>query len=884
MPPRIQSNPESNRLTEHYAREKNWMKWGSYLSERQWGTVREDYSAKGEVWTYFKHDHARSRAYRWGEDGIAGICDRYCRICFGVAMWNGKDSIIKERLFGLTGKEGNHGEDVKELYYYLDNTPTHSYMKHLYKYPQAAFPYEDLLKTNAELGYEDEEYEILNTGAFDDNRYFDVFTEYAKANEEDILIKITVHNRSKDKADLTLLPTLWLRNLWSFGLMEEKPNIQLKEKKVNFDRAEVTHSETGTYHLYFEAPRRYLFTDNESNKERLFGTKNASLFVKDSINDAVVNQDYELVQQRSEGTKFSPMYMLELEGEQSTEIRLRLSNTGSLSDPLGEDFDQVFAQRIEEANQFYDNFILSKADEDLRNIQRQAYAGMLWTKQYYHYDVNRWLEGDPATLAPPTERKRGRNHKWTNLVNEDIISMPDKWEYPWYAAWDLAFHCVPLAHLDVNFAKKQLLLFLKEWYLSPKGQLPAYEWKFEDVNPPVHAWACLQVYRIEQKVAGVSDVDFLKMAFHKLLINFTWWVNQKDHNDNNIFEGGFLGMDNIGVFDRSMDIPNGGALEQADGTSWMAMYCLNMLDMALEIAQTDPTYEDVATKFLEHFVYIAQSLNSISKGFSGAWDEEEGFFYDILVLNDEYIPLKIRSLVGLTTLFASLLLEKERLAKVPKFTRRLKWFRDYRKDYVNFLVIEELEEGEDLLLSLIPKDRLGRLLQALLDEQEFFSDGGIRSLSKIHEKQPYYINIKGQQFGLKYDPGVSRSGLFGGNSNWRGPIWFPMNYLIIQSLREYDSYYGDRMKVESPTGSGRYVCLSEVADDISARLISLFTQNEDAKRPVYGNATIYKDNPHFKELVLFYEYFNGDTGEGLGAAHQTGWTGLVAELIYDIYG
>ncbi|MEM9888324.1 MAG: glucosidase [Bacteroidota bacterium] len=883
MPPPIQPNPETQRLTEHYKREKNWMKWGPYLSERQWGTVREDYSAKGKVWSYFTHDHARSRTYRWGEDGIAGICDRYCRICFAVAMWNGKDPIIKERLFGLTGKEGNHGEDVKELYYYLDSTPTHSYMKHLYKYPQSAFPYGDLLAENRKRGYGEEEYEILDTGVFEDHRYFDVFTEYAKGSEEDILVKISVYNRAKEKANLTMLPTLWLRNLWSFGLMKEKPNIELQEEGTDFSVVKINHSETGDYQLYFETPARYLFTDNESNKERLFGTKNASPFVKDAINDAVVEKNYEVVERRSEGTKFSPLYELEIAGGQSAEIRLRLSKTADLEEPLGSSFDQIFEQRLKEADQFYAPFCTKKTNDDLKNIQRQAYAGMLWTKQYYHYDVNRWLEGDPDQPAPPEARKNGRNHKWTNLVNEDIISMPDKWEYPWYAAWDSAFHCIPLAHLDVGFAKKQLLLFLKEWYLSPKGQLPAYEWKFEDVNPPVHAWACLEVYRIEQKVAGVSDVDFLKRAFHKLLINFTWWVNRKDHNDNNVFEGGFLGMDNIGVFDRSMDIPNGGSLEQADGTSWMAMYCLNMLDMALEISQQDATYEDIATKFLEHFVYIAQSLNSISKDFPGAWDEEEGFFYDILVLNQEFIPLKIRSLVGLTTLFASLLLEKERLDKVPKFTRRLKWFINYRREHENFLVIEELEEGEDLLLSLIPKERLGRLLQALLDEKEFFSPGGIRSLSKAH-KTPYHINIKGQQFGLQYEPGVSRNGLFGGNSNWRGPIWFPMNYLLIQSLREYDSYYGERLKVECPTGSGRYICLSEVAKNIAMRLISLFTQDGQRERAVNGHYDIYKNDPHFQELILFYEYFNGDTGEGLGAAHQTGWTGLVAELIYDVYG
>lgn len=873
------STPEQLRLEENYAQKKNWLRWGPYLSERQWGTVREDYSAQGKAWEYFPHDHARSRAYRWGEDGMAGICDEGCNLCFAVALWNGNDPIIKERLFGLTGPQGSHGEDVKELYYYLDSTPTHSYMKHLYKYPQAAYPYADLVKTNAQRSKREPEYELLDTGIFDDNRYFDVFTEYAKADAEDILIRITIHNRAADEAELVVLPTLWFRNLWDFGVLEEKPQMVLSAFSDQYDGVKATHPILGDYHFYFDNPERVLFTENETNTERIFGKPNASPFVKDSINDAVVNGDYSGFDLHEEGTKCAPLYRLKIGGGQSETIRLRLSRQEKPTNPLLQEFSRTFTQRRQEADDFYATFVPEGGDADLANIQRQAFAGMLWTKQYYHIDVPRWLKGDPGQIAPPESRQKGRNSDWMTLNNEDIISMPDKWEYPWYAAWDLAFHCVPIAMIDPDFAKEQLILFLREWYMRPNGQIPAYEWHFSDVNPPVHAWGCLQVYRIEKEQTGQGDIAFLKRVFQKLLINFTWWVNQKDHNENNVFEGGFLGLDNIGVFDRSKEVPGGGYLEQADGTSWMAMYCLNMLDMALEICQEDPTFEDVATKFLEHFVYIAESLNRIGHDWVGSWDEDEGFFYDILALPDgQYIPIKVRSLVGLSTLFATLVLDKERLARVPEFRERLKWFRNYRRENEYYLVIEEFQDGEDILLSLTPKDRLRRLLHTLLDEQEFLSSGGIRSLSKIHET-PYVTHINGQEFSLKYEPAESTTNLFGGNSNWRGPVWLPMNFLLIQSLRELHRYYGSEIQVECPTGAAHASDLDTVADQLSKRLIGLFQADAEGKRPIHGQDALYQNDPFFKDLILFYEYFHGDNGRGIGASHQTGWTGIVAELI-----
>ncbi len=867
-------NPESDRLQAHYAGTRKWLKWGPYLSERQWGTVREDYSPKGTAWEYFTHEHARSKTYRWGEDGIAGICDRFCNLCFAIALWNGHDPFLKERLFGLSGPEGNHGEDVKELYYYLDSTPTHSYLKHLYKYPRMAFPYQALKSENRQRSRHETEFEILDTGVFEEG-YYDVFTEYAKVDEEDICIRITVHLRGDETGEISVLPTLWFRNLWSFGLLDVKPKIGAGQES---NQVRASHPKIGDHYLYFEQAQRLLFTENETNEALLYRQPNAQPFVKDAFHHAVVENDFEWLADKKSGTKFSPMYQFKLAAGEKAEIRLRLSRNGQLNQPLGAEFEQAFAARIQEADLFYQGLIKSK-NADLANIQRQAFAGVLWTKQYYNLDIPRWLEGDPGQIAPPESRKLGRNRHWSTLNNEDIISMPDKWEYPWYAAWDLAFHCVPLAMVDMEFAKRQLILFLREWYMHPNGQLPAYEWAFGDVNPPVHAWACLQLYKMDKKFNGREDKVFLKRVFQKLLINFTWWVNRKDDLGNNIFEGGFLGLDNIGVFDRSSFIPGGGLLEQADGTAWMAMYCLNMLEMALILGEDDLAYEDVATKFFEHFTYIAASLNQIDEHFPGCWDPEEGFFYDVLSLpNRKFIPLKVRSLVGLTTLFAVMEIKREQLQKLPGFYKRLKWFQDYREKNQQYKVLDTLDETGDVLLSLVPKDRLEQLLQALFDEKEFLSPAGIRSLSKVHEK-PYVVHIEGQQFGLSYDPGESTTGLFGGNSNWRGPVWMPMNYLIGHSLRIYAQHYGSKLMVEFPTGSGHQVDLDEAADEISRRLISIFQPDETGKRIIHGNYPQYQNDPHFKDLLLFYEYFHGNDGHGLGASHQTGWTGLVAEMI-----
>jgi len=860
------------------SQDSKWKKWGPYLSERQWGTVREDYSEHGNAWDYFPHDHARSRVYRWGEDGIAGISDDMQRICFAIALWNGKDPILKERMFGLTGNEGNHGEDVKELYYYLDSTPSHSYMKHLYKYPQAEYPYADLVNTNRDRSKFEKEYELLDTGLFNDGKYFDVFTEYAKKDTEDILIKITIHNRGNEKAYVAALPTLWFRNLWSFGLSKDKPLMYLKKVANGYGEVKVIDYSAGEYHFYFDTPVRTLFTENETNTEKLYGQPNKTPFVKDTFHTAVTENNYEWLEAKKEGTKFSPMYEFNIEAQSSVTIKLRLSKLAIDQNPFDESFDAVFNDRIKEADEFYTEVSAAK-DKDLGNIQRQAFAGMLWSKQYFNIDIPRWLNGDPGQPPPPAGRKQGRNHQWQSLNNEDIISMPDKWEYPWYAAWDLAFHCVPLSMVDAKFAKEQLILFLREWYMHPNGQLPAYEWAFGDVNPPVHAWSCLQVYKIDKEKTGKPDIQFLERAFQKLLINFTWWVNRKDHKGNNVFEGGFLGLDNIGVFDRSNTIPGGGVLEQADGTSWMAMYSLNMLEMALEISQYNPSYEDVTTKFFEHFVYIAESLNRIGENWTGSWDDNEGFFYDVLSLPDgRYIPLKVRSLVGLTTLFGVLVLKKELLEKVPDFHSRLKWFQQYREKNMQYAVIEELNDHSDILLSLVPKKRLEKLVKALLDEKEFLSPGGIRSISKIHA-DGYSVDIDGQQFGLDYQPAEGNTSLFGGNSNWRGPVWMPMNYLLVLALKQYSDYYDDELKVEYPTGSGNEIILSEVSNELSNRLISIFKKDKNGNRPVNDNLTLYRDDPHFKDLILFYEYFHGDTARGVGASHQTGWTGVVAELI-----
>jgi hypothetical protein len=795
-----------------------------------------------------------------------------------VTLWNGRDPILKERLFGLSGSEGNHGEDVKELYYYLDSTPTHSYMKHLYKYPQAEYPYADLVHTNRSRSRYDPEYELLDTGIFNGGKYFDVFTEYAKADAEDMAIRITVHNRGNDTAYVALLPTLWMRNLWSFGLMKEKPAIELLAVNDSYGAAKTSHEQIGSHHFYFEKPVATLFTENETNTERLFGQPNASPYVKDAFHKAVIEKDLDTLRDNNQGTKFAPFFEFNIPASSSVTVRLRLCRHQLAINPFDRGFDELFAARIQEADEFYLN-TSTTSDKELFNIQRQAFAGMLWSKQYFNIDIPRWLNGDPGQPAPPASRKTGRNYHWHSLNNEDIISMPDKWEYPWYAAWDLAFHCIPLSMVDTQFAKDQLVLFLREWYMHPNGQLPAYEWAFGDVNPPVHAWSCMQVYKMEKARTGKGDIRFLERVFQKLVINFTWWVNRKDHKGNNVFEGGFLGLDNIGVFDRSNMIPGGGTLEQADGTSWMAMYSLNMLEMALEISQHNPAYEDVTTKFFEHFVYIAESLNRIGENWTGSWNEEEGFFYDVLSLpNGNYIPLKVRSLVGLSTLFAGFVLKKELLEKLPDFHNRLKWFQRYREDNGQYLVIEELNDHDDILLSLVPRKRLEKILKALLDENEFLSKGGIRSISKLHET-PYSVHIDGQVFGLNYQPAEGNSSLFGGNSNWRGPVWMPMNYLLVHALNNYGAYFGNELQVELPSGSGNKMNLQQVANEISRRLIYPFRADETGHRPVNDYFTIYRDDPHFRDLVLFYEYFHGDTARGVGASHQTGWTGVIAELI-----
>lgn len=874
-------NAEKKRLQENYAQGRNWHVWGPYLSERQWGTVREDYSSNGDAWGYFTHDHARSRAYRWGEDGIAGISDIKCNLCFSMAFWNGKDTILKERLFGLTGPEGNHGEDVKELYYYLDNTPTHSYMKYLYKYAQHEFPYGPLVNINHQRGLNHLEYELPDTGIFNKKEYFDIFITYAKESPTDICIKISVKNRSKDPAKLWVLPTLLFRNDWGFKYVDKKPEIKLEQKNENFGKVKASHPKLYDYFLYYESPDHQLFTENDTNARRLFGLENETPFVKDLFHEAVIKEDYSIPESRDFGTKFSPLYRLELEGKSSRTIKLRLTKDPHLTDPLGPEFTSIFDTRKREANEFYEPFTDGLSEDDA-NILKQALAGMLWTKQYYNLNMEEWLAGDPKQPSPEPWRKYGRNSQWKNLINEDIISMPDKWEYPWYAAWDLAFHCVPLALVDPEFAKHQMVLILREWYMSTKGQIPAYEWSFSDVNPPVQAWASYRLYELEKKMTGKGDIQFLKKIFGKLVINFTWWVNQKDKYDKNIFEGGFLGLDNIGIFDRSQSMPGGGYLEQADGTAWMALFSLNMLQIALEIAKVDHSYEDMATKFFEHFVYIAESLNALNEDGKSLWDEIDGFFFDVLVRpNNESVPLKTRSLVGLMTINPAVKLTKETLDALPSFKDRLVWFRNYRKNKGKYLVIETYAEGDDIMLALVPKNRMKILVNTLIDENEFLSDYGIRSLSKIHKK-PYNIMLDGAIFGIKYDPAESTSYMFGGNSNWRGPIWMPMNYMIIDALREYYKYYGEELQFEFPKGSGVKKNLNEISLEISNRLVNLFRKDENGNRPVnQSHKRLYKDKK-FSELVLFYEYFHGDTGRGLGASHQTGWTGIVANLLVEL--
>jgi len=869
---------EDKRIAENTSHKVFWKQWGPYLSERQWGTVREDYSSNGDPWDYFPFDHSRSRVYRWGEDGLAGISDINQNLCFALALWNGKDPILKERLFGLSSKEGNHGEDVKELYYYLDNTPTHSYMKYLYKYPQGAFPYKQLTETNRGRGMFDPEYELLDTGIFDQNRYFDIFVEYAKANPEDILIRIEVCNRGRDAAEITVLPTLWFRNTWAFGKVKSKPDIKVLSNRGRKTLLEASHEQTGIYYLHVLDSDMVWFTENETNTERLFGIPNQSSFVKDSFHAGIINKNYEIFNEKKNGTKCAAVCRYDLPGNGSRTIRLRLTTGANKKNPFDRNFDRVFSRRISESDEFYEQFFPDAPVSDVIQVQRQAFAGLLWSKQYYNYEVDTWLRGDEGQPVPPETRKLGRNNEWKYLFNRDIISMPDKWEYPWYASWDLAFHCIPMARIDPDFAKKQLILLLREWYMHPNGQLPAYEWNFSDVNPPVHAWAALKTYHLEKKRTGKGDLVFLKRVFQKLLLNFTWWVNRKDSEGHNIFQGGFLGLDNIGVFDRSRVLPAGGHIEQADGTSWMAMYSLNLMDMALEIAREDPAYEDVASKFFEHFVHIAESLNSF--GESGLWHEDDGFYYDALHLTDgNIIPLRVRSLVGLTSLLAVSVISKDLFSRLKGFKKRLLWFRNNEKNLHKYMVLEELQEDRDILLSLIPKQRLIRILQKMLDEHEFLAAGGIRSISKYHKDNPFIISLNGDEYRVDYEPAEAKTRLFGGNSNWRGPIWVAINYLFIESLRKYYSYYGESLKVEFPSRSNNYISLFEVARQLSQKISAIFVRDEQGRRPVHGEEERYRNDPYFKNLILFYEYYHGETCKGLGASHQTGWTGLVAEMI-----
>jgi hypothetical protein len=869
---------EEKRLQESRERKVHWKRWGPYLSERAWGTVREDYSPYGAAWDYLPHDHARSKAYRWNEDGLGGISDRQQFICFALALWNGRDPILKERLFGLTGSEGNHGEDVKEYYFYLDSTPTHSYMKFLYKYPQAEFPYTWLVEENRRRGRKAFEFELIDTGVFNDGRYFDVFIEYAKATAEDLLIRIQVVNRGPDPAQLHLLPTLWFRNTWSGGLDVRRPHL----RGLNRTTIELTHEYYGQRWLSCEGTPELLFTENETNLHRLYGVENRTPYVKDGINDYIVDGVREALNPEQTGTKAAAHYPLTLGPGETVTVRLRFTNTApDGGDPCGEDSDQIFSARQREADEFYTTVIPQELSPDARNVMRQAFAGLLWSKQFYAYEVRRWLRGDPAEPSPPAERLRGRNHEWTHLYNADVISMPDKWEYPWYAAWDLAFHCIPLALVDSDFAKEQLTLLLREWYMHPNGQLPAYEWALADVNPPVHAWAAWRVYKIEQKRRGTGDRKFLERVFHKLMLNFTWWVNRKDAEGRNVFQGGFLGLDNIGVFDRSAPLPTGGHIEQSDGTSWMGMYCLNMLAIALELAREDPAYEDVASKFWEHFVYIAYAMNNLGDEGIELWDEADGFYYDVLHLSDgNHFPLKVRSMVGLIPLFAVETLEPELLARLPGFKRRLEWFIDHRPDLThNLACMRTPGRGERRLLSIVDRDRLRRVLHYMLDEEEFLSPYGIRALSCVHRDYPYTLSVNGMEHRVDYEPAESSTSLFGGNSNWRGPIWFPVNYLLIESLQKFHYYLGDSYRVECPTGSGQLLTLWEVAAELSRRLSRIFLRGTDGHRPVYGGTEKFQRDPHWRDLILFHEYFHGDNGAGIGASHQTGWTGLVAKLL-----
>ncbi len=880
------ANAEAVRLAEDARHEKNWKRWGPYLSERQWGTVREDYSPSGSCWNYFPHDHARSRAYRWGEDGLLGITDREGRLCFALALWNGRDPILKERLFGLAGPEGNHGEDVKECYYYLDSTPTHSYMRALYKCPQTEFPYARLVEENRRRGKLDPEFEIGDTGVFDEDRYFDVFVEYAKASPDDLLIRIGAANRGPDAAPVHLLPTLWFRNTWSWGRTGEgywrKPVISREAGGALL----AEHESLGRFRLEAESSPvepTLLFTENETNVARLFASPNPQPYVKDAFHEFLVHGRKDAVNPREVGTKAAVHYFVEVPGRGEVTVRLRLSSEKeSSTDSFGAEFEQIFENRRREADAFYASRLAKGLTEEERPVARQACAGLLWTKQFYYFAVKDWLEGDPSQPTPPESRKNGRDSGWTHLYNRDVISMPDKWEYPWYAAWDLAFHMIPFARLDPDFAKGQLVLLLREWYMHPNGQIPAYEFAFGDVNPPVHAWAAWRIYKMTGE-RGARDRVFLARVFQKLLLNFTWWVNRKDPEGRNLFAGGFLGLDNIGVFDRSSRLPTGGQLEQADGTAWMAFYCLTMLSMAIELASGDPAYEDVASKFFEHFVAITDSINTL--GGTGLWEEEDGFYYDQLHVDGRHFPLKLRSMVGLVPLFAVEVLEESVIAKLPGFRKRMQWFLENRTDLARHISYMEGRLGDvhgHRLLAIPSKERLARVLECLFDEEEFLSPHGIRALSRVYGEQPYTLSVGAEEFRVAYDPGESTTSVFGGNSNWRGPVWFPVNYLLVEALERYHHYYGDELRVEFPKGSGRRMNLREAALELARRLSSTFLPDESGRRPCHGDDRRYAQDPHWKDLLLFHEYFHGDTGRGVGASHQTGWTALVLRLLEDV--
>jgi len=865
---------EKVRLIASSQKEQHWRRWGPFLAERSWGTVREDYSANSEPWEYFPFEHSHLRAYRWAEDGIAGISDNHQRLCFAPAFWNERDPILKERLFGLTGNQGNHGEDVKESYFYLDSTPTHSYMKCLYKYPQAAFPYQQLLDENRRRTRHDPEFELIDTGVFDEDRYFDIFVEYAKADENDILVRISVTNRGPDPAPLHLLPTLWFRNRWSWADKKERPSLALADANTIL----VEDAELGPYQLTMEGRPKLLFTENDTNTKALWNRDNLQPYTKDAFHRRVVHGCEDAVNPQQRGTKACAWYRFDLAAGQTETVRLRLTHRDEPSRLL-HDIDDLFAERIAEADEFY-SFAPATLSADAKNVQRQAFAGLLWSKQYYHLVVEDWLKGDPAQPKPPASRLDGRNSSWVHLYTADVLTMPDKWEYPWFAAWDLAFHMIPLALVDPDSAKSQLKLLVREWYMHPNGQIPAYEWAFSDVNPPVHAWACWRVFTIDQKLAGKPDYEFLESTFHKLLMNFTWWVNRKDSEGNNIFEGGFLGLDNIGLFDRSKPLPSGGFLEQSDGTSWMAMFCLNMLRISLELAsKVNPLYEDIASKFFEHFLYISHAMNRL--GGVGLWHEADGFFYDRLSLpSGETVPVRVHSIVGMIPLFAVDTMESSMIDSLPGFRQRMEWFVANRPDLCQDLApLMRHGMSERHLLSVVTPGRLLRVLEKLLDENEFLSPHGIRSVSKFHAAHPFSLQVGGQEYRVDYEAAESSTGLFGGNSNWRGPVWFPVNYLLIESLQRFQFYFGDDFKVEYPTGSGQRLPLGEVAARLSRRLSHIFLRDQQGRRAVFGGTEKFQTDPHFRDYPLFYEYFHGDNGAGIGASHQTGWTALVAKLL-----